>query len=152
MSRLTHNNHDRDVTGMTYVYPVLSRRSKGLSIGINLNPNNACNWACLYCQVPDLVRGSAPRVDIQTLKLELRALLESNRSGAMSEQFELGPDEATLRDIAISGNGEPTSCPNFLAVTEAIGEVAEAFELLGKIKFVLINQPGTATVRGAPVV
>lgn len=139
MSRLTHSNHDRDVTGMTYVYPVLSRRSKGLSIGINLNPNNACNWACLYCQVPDLVRGSAPGVDIQTLKLELRALLESHRSGAMSEYFELGPDEATLRDIAISGNGEPTSCPNFLAVTKAIGEVAEAFELLGKIKLVLIT-------------
>ena len=139
MSRLTHNNHDRDVTGMTYVYPVLSRRSKGLSIGINLNPNNACNWACLYCQVPDLVRGSAPRVDIQTLKIELRALLESHRSGAMSEQFELGTDEATLRDIAISGNGEPTSCPNFLAVTEAIGEIAEALGLLGKINLVLIT-------------
>ena len=139
MSQLTHNNHDREVTGMTYVYPVLSRRSKGLSIGINLNPNNACNWACLYCQVPNLVRGSAPRVDIQTLKLELRALLDSLRSGSMSKQFELGPDEATLRDIAISGNGEPTSCPNFHAVTGAIGEIAEAFGLLGKIKLVLIT-------------
>lgn len=139
MSRLTHTNHDRNAAGMIYVYPVLSRRSQGLSIGINLNPNNACNWACLYCQVPNLARGSAPCVDIQTLKFELRALLESQRSGSMSEQFELGPDEATLRDIAISGNGEPTSCPNFHAVTVAIGEIAKAFGLLGKIKLVLIT-------------
>ena len=52
MSRLTHNNHDRDVTGMAYVYPVLTHRSKGLSIGTN--PNNSGNWECLYCQVPEL--------------------------------------------------------------------------------------------------
>lgn len=139
MSRLTHTNHDRDIAGLTYVYPVLSRRSKGLSIGINLNPNNACNWACLYCQVPSLIRGSAPKADISKLILELRSLLDAHRQGIMAEQFELGEDEATLRDIAISGNGEPTSCPNFFAVTEAIGQVAEEFELLGQIKLVLIT-------------
>lgn len=139
MSRLTHTNHDRDIAGLTYVYPVLSRRSKGLSIGINLNPNNACNWACLYCQVPSLIRGSAPKADISKLILELRSLLDAHRQGLMAEQFELGEDEATLRDIAISGNGEPTSCPNFFAVTEAIGQVAEEFELLGQIKLVLIT-------------
>ncbi|MEY4683892.1 MAG: hypothetical protein RLZ25_351 [Pseudomonadota bacterium] len=139
MSRLTHDNHDRDSAGLTYVYPVLSRRSRGLSIGINLNTNNACNWACLYCQVPGLTRGSAPRVDTEKLKVELRSLLDAHRSGALSEQFELGKEEATLRDIAISGNGEPTSCPNFSAVTQAIGQVADEFQLSGQIKFVLIT-------------
>lgn len=139
MSRLTHDNHDRDSAGLTYVYPVLSRRSHGLSIGINLNPNNACNWACLYCQVPALIRGSAPVVDIEQLKTELRSLLASHQSGALADQFELGQEEAPIRDIAISGNGEPTSCPNFYAVTEAIGEIAEEFNLLGQIKLVLIT-------------
>ncbi|MEN9681326.1 MAG: hypothetical protein RLZZ627_1219 [Pseudomonadota bacterium] len=139
MSRLTHDNHDRDSAGLTYVYPVLSRRSQGLSIGINLNPNNACNWACLYCQVHGLTRGSAPEVDIGQLKTELRSLLASHRSGALAKQFELEQAEAPIRDIAISGNGEPTSCPNFHAVTEAIGQIAQEFDLLDRIKLVLIT-------------
>lgn len=139
MSPLSHTNHDRDSAGLTYVYPVLSRRSQGLSVGINLNPNNACNWACLYCQVPELKRGSAPPVDIEKLKLELRSLLESHRSGAMSRQFELTPEETPIRDIAISGNGEPTSCPNFFAATQAVGQVAGEHQLLGQIKLVLIT-------------
>ena len=139
MSRLTHQNHDRGSAGLTYVYPVLSRRSRGLSIGVNLNPNNACNWACLYCQVPDLARGSAPKVDIEHLKTELRSLLVSHRTGDLAERFELEQEEAKIRDIAISGNGEPTSCPNFHAVTEAIGQIAEEFDLLGQIDLVLIT-------------
>ena len=57
---LTTQDHDRRAAGMTYVYPVLSRRAGGLSVGINLNPNDACNWRCVYCQVPGLVRGKAP--------------------------------------------------------------------------------------------
>ncbi|MBS0311602.1 MAG: radical SAM protein, partial [Proteobacteria bacterium] len=56
-AQLTSTNHDRDSAGMTYVYPVVSRRAGGVSVGINLNPNNACNWACVYCQVPNLTRG-----------------------------------------------------------------------------------------------
>ena len=139
MSRLTHQNHDRDSAGLTYVYPVLSRRSRGLSIGINLNPNNACNWACLYCQVPDLIRGSAPEVDIEILAEELRSLMESQRSGKLAKEFELKPEEALIRDIAISGNGEPTSCPNFFAVVQMIGKIASEFDLLGHIKLVLIT-------------
>ena len=47
---LTVDDHRRDSAGMRYVYPVLSRRARGVSIGINLNPNNACNWRCVYCQ------------------------------------------------------------------------------------------------------
>ena len=139
MSRLTHQNHDRDSAGLTYVYPVLSRRSHGLSIGINLNPNNACNWACLYCQVPNLVRGSAPSVDIDLLAQELRSVLLSVRSGAFARTFELSPEEAPIRDIAISGNGEPTSCPNFFEVTQLIGKIALEFNLIGHIKLVLIT-------------
>ncbi|MEZ0245224.1 MAG: radical SAM protein, partial [Methylophilaceae bacterium] len=58
--QLDATDHDRDSAGMTYVYPVVSRRARGVSIGINLNPNNACNWRCIYCQVPNLTRGAAP--------------------------------------------------------------------------------------------
>ncbi|MCK7501470.1 MAG: hypothetical protein MZW92_74080 [Comamonadaceae bacterium] len=55
--RLDTRDHSRESAGLTYVYPVISRRAGGVSVGINLNPNNACNWRCIYCQVPDLRRG-----------------------------------------------------------------------------------------------
>ncbi|MGI9142282.1 MAG: hypothetical protein ACR2IJ_03730, partial [Fluviibacter sp.] len=68
---LTFNDHDPDFLNLTYVYPVLSRRMQGISIGINLNTNNACNWACAYCQVPGLHRGDAPEVNLPLLEAEL---------------------------------------------------------------------------------
>ena len=60
---LNVHDHSRESVGMKYIYPVVSRRAGGVSIGINLNTNNACNWACIYCQVPNLTRGTAPPVD-----------------------------------------------------------------------------------------
>ena len=74
-TKLTVRDHDRDAAQMTYVYPVVSRRAGGVSVGINLNPNNACNWRCIYCQVPDLQRGAAPEIDLKLLDAELMALL-----------------------------------------------------------------------------
>ncbi len=72
---LTTSDHNRDKAGLTYIYPVLSRRSGGLSVGVNLNTNNACNWRCIYCQVPNLIRGSAPTVNLEQLAQELRSFL-----------------------------------------------------------------------------
>jgi len=70
VSTLKTTNHNRDIVGLKYVYPVLSRRAGGLSIGINFNTNNACNWRCIYCQVPDLTIGAAPEIDFQLLEKE----------------------------------------------------------------------------------
>jgi len=69
---LSTTNHGRDDAALRYVYPVVSRRAGGVSVGINLNPNNACNWRCIYCQVPDLTRGAAPAIDLTILEAELR--------------------------------------------------------------------------------
>ncbi|MBU2642372.1 MAG: radical SAM protein [Gammaproteobacteria bacterium] len=135
---LTPINHDRDSAGMTYVYPVVSRRAGGVSVGINLNPNNACNWACVYCQVPDLVRGTAPEIDLAQLEAELRALLGDILHGDFMQTRV--PEEARrLNDIALSGNGEPTSARAFPQVIELIGRVMAEFDLNGKIKLVLIT-------------
>jgi wyosine [tRNA(Phe)-imidazoG37] synthetase (radical SAM superfamily) len=109
---LTVRNHDRDLAGLTYVYPVLSRRAGGVSVGINLNPNNACNWHCAYCQVPGLVRGKAPPIDLARLEAELRGFLGDLVHGRWMERFV--PEGArVIRDIAFSGNGEPTSATVF---------------------------------------
>ncbi len=135
---LTTRNHDRDVVGMTYVYPVISRRAGGVSVGINLNPNSACNWHCAYCQVPGLVRGSAPEIDLNLLKDELTTMLNSVVHGSF--MVERVPAECRrLCDVAISGNGEPTSCRNFDAIVELIVSVMRQFELDKDVKLRLIT-------------
>jgi len=131
-------NHDRDAAGLTYVYPVISRRAGGVSIGINLNPNNACNWHCAYCQVPELKRGVSPDIDIPLLESELRDFLHVVMEGSFMRQ-RVPEDCRRLCDIAISGNGEPTSSGQFGEIVTAIGNVMRNFELSGRIPLVLIS-------------
>lgn len=135
---LSAKDHNRDVAGFTYVYPVYSRRARGLSVGINLNPNNACNWRCIYCQVPNLVRGGAPAIDLELLNKELRALLHDVlHTTFLADRL---PAEAQrINDIALSGNGEPTSAKSFDAVIETLISAMTDFNLLGKIKLLLIT-------------
>lgn len=140
---LSPRNHDRDNAGMTYVYPVVSRRAGGVSVGINLNPDNACNWACVYCQVPDLRRGTAPETDLAQLEAELRAMLTDILHGDFM-QTRVPEAARRLNDIALSGNGEPTSARAFPQVIELIGRVMADFGLVGKIKLVLITNGSLA--------
>lgn len=135
---LNTTDHSRDKAGLTYVYPVISRRAGGVSIGINLNPNNACNWRCVYCQVPDLKRGSAPRIDLNKLETELRSFLHELVKGDFM-QANVPPAARKIHDIALSGNGEPTSAREFEQVIELIGNIKHDFDALGHIKLVLIT-------------
>ena len=105
---LTIKDHSRDSAGMKYVYPVISRRAGGVSVGINLNVNNACNWACVYCQVPNLTRGGPPPVDLDQLENELRQFLRDVTTGDFLIKH-VEPEVRQLMDLAFSGNGEPTS-------------------------------------------
>lgn len=142
-AQLTSTNHDRDSAGMTYAYPVVSRRAGGVSVGINLNPNNACNWACVYCQVPNLTRGTAPDIDLAQLENELHALLADILHGDFM-QTRVPEGARRLNDIALSGNGEPTSAREFPQVIECIGRVMADFDLIEKIKLVLITNGSLA--------
>jgi len=135
---LSPSNHDRDSAEMTYVYPVVSRRAAGVSVGVNLNPNSACNWACVYCQVPGLKRGTAPDIDLVRLEAELRAMLTRILHGDFM-QTRVPAGARRLNDIALSGNGEPTSARVFPQVVELIGRVMADFDLIGRIKLVLIT-------------
>ena len=126
--QLNTRNHDRDAAGMLYIYPVISRRAGGISIGINLNPNNACNWHCAYCQVPNLVRGSAPPIDLVRLRQELEQMLTEMLEGDFLRQRV--PEQCRqICDIAISGNGEPTSCREFGQVIDIVAEIMRSNEL-----------------------
>lgn len=125
---LSTANHDRDVAGLRYVYPVLSRRAGGISVGINLNPNNACNWACLYCQVPGLTRGGPPPIDLNQLQDELSGLLARVQSGEFQGAVE-GGQPLLLQDVAFSGNGEPTMAPEFCDAVRVVRAVMDSHDL-----------------------
>ena len=135
---LDTRDHNRESAGLTYVYPVISRRAGGVSIGINLNPNNACNWRCIYCQVPNLTRGSAPPIDLGLLGRELRGFLRE----ALTDDFmhrRVPEDARRVVDIAISGNGEPTSAREFAQVIELVATVREEFSLGPQVRTRLIT-------------
>lgn len=139
MTTLTTTNHSRDIAGLKYVYPVLSRRAGGLSIGINFNTNNACNWRCVYCQVPDLKIGAAPDLNFQLLEEELRFFLDDVSNGDFYRRFQTDEDKRIIKDIAISGNGEPTSLKDFDKAVALIGKVATEAGVLPQSHFVLIT-------------
>ena len=126
---LTVEDHNRDVSGLTYVYPVVSRRAGGVSIGINLNINNACNWRCVYCQVPNLTRGTPPPINLDLLEKELRGFLNELLHGNFMNEF-VDEKDRHLMDIAFSGNGEPTSAKEFPEVLGIVEKVLKEFNLL----------------------
>lgn len=135
---LNVTDHSRDNVGLTYVYPVVSRRAGGVSVGINLNPNNACNWRCIYCQVPELKRGAAPVIDLIRLEKELYTFLREILYGSFMQE-QVTPSARRIRDISLSGNGEPTSAKEFEQVIDLIGKVKYDFDSLKELKLVLIT-------------
>ena len=135
---LTTDDHRRDAAGLLYVYPVVSRRAGGVSVGINLNTNNACNWACLYCQVDNLTRGGPPPIDLARLERELSGFLENILYGDFMQR-QVPPEARQLMDIAFSGNGEPTSAPELAEAVALVGRLLARFELLGKLPVRLIT-------------
>jgi wyosine [tRNA(Phe)-imidazoG37] synthetase (radical SAM superfamily) len=126
---LTVEDHNRDVSGLTYIYPVVSRRAGGVSIGINLNINNACNWRCLYCQVPNLTRGTPPPINLALLEKELRDFLEYIVHGDFMQRY-VAEGDRKLQDIAFSGNGEPTSAKEFPEVLSIVEKLLNEFDFL----------------------
>ena len=135
---LSIKDHNRFQEGFEYVYPVVSRRAGGLSLGINLNTNNACNWRCIYCQVPDLIRGAPPPVDLDALEEELSVFLSQILIGSYLED-QVPKGQRRLNDIAFSGKGEPTSAPNFADAVKTIHGVRVRANVPEVIKTVLIT-------------
>jgi wyosine [tRNA(Phe)-imidazoG37] synthetase (radical SAM superfamily) len=138
---LIHRDHRRTFVNNLYVYAVVSRRSKGVSIGLNLNPDKICNFDCVYCQVdrkaPPLVR----EVDRPRLLQELEDMLDLVTSGELFQNERFAGTPPTLRrlnDIAFSGDGEPTTCPDFLEIVQDVADVKRR-RGLADVKLVLIT-------------
>jgi wyosine [tRNA(Phe)-imidazoG37] synthetase (radical SAM superfamily) len=137
--KLTTTDHNRGIVGLKYIYPVISRRAGGLSIGVNFNTNNACNWRCIYCQVPDLIRGAAPAMDLKQLQKEFVFFLDDVLRGSFFDRFHIAEKNRVIKDISISGNGEPTSLNEFANAVSLIGEIMSTKDIKDKSNFVLIT-------------
>lgn len=122
---LDFQDHRRELGANRYVYAVASRRARGLSIGINLNPGLDCSFACRYCQVRRAGPGRAEPIDLGCFEAELEALLVRAATDALwcDPPFDsLRPELRRLADLAIAGDGEPSACPTFAAVVQRLGQ------------------------------
>lgn len=135
------SHHERTFEQFRFVYPVLSRRSGGLSIGVNLNPDKVCNFDCIYCQVDRTIQSETMFVEMPALLEELDAMLELAASGRIFAQGKFAATPEPLRrlnDIAFSGDGEPTTYRNFDEIIAACAELKQRHGL-AEVKMVLIT-------------
>ena len=134
-------DHSRHWRNNVYVYPVISRRSGGLSIGVNLNPDTACNFDCAYCQVDRTVTPRVRHVDPAAVREELGAMIHDAVSGRLFEDPAFSgvpPELRRVNDIAFSGDGEPTTCKVFAECVALAAELKREARLLDT-KIVLIT-------------
>ncbi len=134
-------DHPRHFAANRFVYPVVSRRSGGISIGVNLNPDKVCNFDCIYCQVNRVDQSETRFVEQPALVAELDEMLRLVTSGELfaDEKFAATPPHLRrLNDIAFSGDGEPTTYRNFDEIIEACARVKTKHGL-DDVKMVLIT-------------
>src|SRR5882724_7426750 len=106
----------RDFLNNRFVYVVVSPRAHGLSIGINMNPDKLCNFDCIYCEVDRCAPGAEKKLDAKVMTGELQrtlAFVHSEQTRHAPRYQGLPEDLLQLRNVALSGDGEPTLCPNF---------------------------------------
>lgn len=136
-----HTDHPRTYRENKFVYPVLSRRSHGISVGINLNPDKVCNFDCIYCQVDRRTVAVTRFVETGRLISELDHTLDLVTSGALYDDSPFVAVPAPLRrlnDIAFSGDGEPTTYKNFDEIAEDVAAIKRR-RGLDTVKMVLIT-------------
>jgi wyosine [tRNA(Phe)-imidazoG37] synthetase (radical SAM superfamily) len=136
-------SHPRSFEDNRFIYAVVSRRSGGVSIGVNLNPEKYCNFDCVYCQVDRTVHGGPVlrKADLPQLEAELDEMVDLVVSGRLFDaaRFAATPAEyRRLNDIALSGDGEPTASPVFDEVVELCADIRRR-RRLDQVKLVLIT-------------
>jgi wyosine [tRNA(Phe)-imidazoG37] synthetase (radical SAM superfamily) len=124
----------REFLGNRFVYVVVSSRARGLSIGVNMNPDKRCKFDCEYCEVNRAVPALEKSLDVDVMAEELQRTLALACSGGLRVihyHHDTPADLLELRHVALSGDGEPTLCPNFLDAVRAVAHV----RALGRFPF-----------------
>lgn len=120
------SQHSRSFEQLRFAYPVVSRRSRGLSLGLNVNPDKICNFDCPYCQVDRNVPPRDSSVDFDVMVREIDDLLGMAVSGEIweHERFAATPPEfRRVNDVAFAGDGEPTTYPRLKQAIEAVHDL-----------------------------
>ncbi|MEJ5188636.1 MAG: hypothetical protein WHT84_05450 [Breznakiellaceae bacterium] len=149
------------------VYPVYSRRSGGLSLGINLFlSEKVCSFDCPYCEVfppvlpeqnlekdfpfgasgygsPNVTLSSNER-DAFLISLEQQLRHHISLLDSVKGEGDAPSGRRSIRDISFSGNGEPTLSPFFVPALEMVHRVR--MELVPSAALVLITN-GTGFLR-----
>ena len=95
------------------VYPVYSRRAGGLSVGINLFPDQKrCSFDCPYCEVFPFSINAA--FSLEQMERDLMAVADSAK-----ERSEI------VKDICFSGSGEPSLSPDFPAALKLAARIRD---------------------------
>ena len=134
-------DHRRQWRRCRLVYPVIARRAKGVSIGVNLNLDKRCNFACLYCQIDRRLGRQRVDVDLADLRDELTLAMRQIVSGEIWAEPRFAPTPAPLRrlnDIAFSGDGEPTCLEHFDRAVQIGADVRREFRC-DELKLVVIT-------------
>ena len=74
----------RDFLGNRFVYVVISPRARGLSIGLNMNPDKFCNFDCVYCEVNRDLSPDEHELDVAVMAAELEKTLALIKSGEIA--------------------------------------------------------------------
>lgn len=139
------SSHPRRWRDFLYVYPVISRRSRGLSIGINLNRDAACDFNCVYCCVDRRIQRPPSDVDLLLLEAELRHLVANRDELFQEPEFQdVPPQYRRLNDIAFSGNGEPTGVAVFPQAARVAVNVRRDYGL-DEAKIIIITNASRLT-------
>jgi wyosine [tRNA(Phe)-imidazoG37] synthetase (radical SAM superfamily) len=113
----------RDFLDNRFVYTVISPRARGLSVGVNMNPDKFCNFDCVYCEVNRAEPAAESKLDVDVMVTELEGTLELVHSGRIRQcpcYRSLPDDLLKLHHVTLSGDGEPTLSPNFAEAVEAV--------------------------------
>ena len=148
---LSVSRHPRTLGENRYVYAVLSRRARGISVGINLNPDKICNFDCIYCQVDRTTPPTVRDVDEKALLEELESVLLRAKEGSLYREPRFAGLPGTrhrLADISFAGDGEPTTYPRFREVVAEVAALKRRLGLASLKMSVLTN----ATVLDRPAV
>jgi len=163
LSTLLTKYHPRRFGNFRCVYPVISRRSGGLSVGLNISPTARCNFACVYCQVlgeldqrmqkrellsddENVIKHPkhSPLIDIDVLESELRQTIQGALDGTLFDNnylSETPPEKRFIKDIAFSGDGEPTLSAQFHEIARRV--IAVKNELCPKETKTVVITNGT---------
>jgi wyosine [tRNA(Phe)-imidazoG37] synthetase (radical SAM superfamily) len=130
-----------DFLGNRFVYAVISQRAGGLLIGVDMNPDQKCNFECVYCYVDRSPARERRTFSLRAMSAELKELLQRHRQNRFKElsTFSNVPEDLLkLKGVALSGEGEPTLSPRFTEVVEEIIRIRSSGQW-SEFKIVLIT-------------